>query len=296
MKSMKIIFFGILMIALEMAFYFDLQLNKPEPIQEISPYPGLYDSDENDRFEKVFNINSLPLEQLTGNGKNGSIIKTAGSLNVFQFGIAAVDNVDGDSFYINRSGKNVFNKTFERAGYFDESGLAAVKSDGKYGYINTKGEYVISPKYDYAERFYNGFAKVVDNGIMQVIDKKGNVVYQPKKADWFQLRDNFNADSSDTGDKNSKIDLSEQIKQFSHDRYPYVYNDKVGFRDGNNNIVISPRFVPVYAIDGTGGSLYLNTDYYNYSKDGYVFCFGEDDNYLVDRNGKIIFKMKDLPK
>ena len=50
-------------------------------------------------------------------------------------------------------------------------GLAYVKFNNKYGYINHKGEVVIPIIYDKADNFYNGKATVVLNGKNIIIDR-----------------------------------------------------------------------------------------------------------------------------
>jgi hypothetical protein len=42
---------------------------------------------------------------------------------------------------------------FDRAGDFGDNGLAAVKLDGKWGYINETGDFVIEPQFDDADSF-----------------------------------------------------------------------------------------------------------------------------------------------
>lgn len=55
-------------------------------------------------------------------------------------------------------------------------GMAAVKLDGKWGFIDTNGTVVISPKYDGAYSFSEGLAAVQSNGKWGYIDKTGAVV------------------------------------------------------------------------------------------------------------------------
>lgn len=55
-------------------------------------------------------------------------------------------------------------------------GLAAVKQDGKWGYIDTNGTVVIPPQYDGANSFSEGLAAVQKNGKWGYIDKTGNIV------------------------------------------------------------------------------------------------------------------------
>ncbi|WP_298425526.1 WG repeat-containing protein [uncultured Kordia sp.] len=61
-------------------------------------------------------------------------------------------------------------------------GLAVVK-DKNYscGYINKQGEMIIAPKYSHAHEFKEGYAVVQLNGEKILINKKGEVVLNPKK-------------------------------------------------------------------------------------------------------------------
>jgi len=53
-------------------------------------------------------------------------------------------------------------------------GLAAVKLDQKWGFVNTYGEWQIFPQFDYAESFHQGLAVVI-------IDNKSGYIMFPKK-------------------------------------------------------------------------------------------------------------------
>lgn len=78
--------------------------------------------------------------------------------------------------YIDTKGNWVIKPQFTNAGNFSE-GLAAASSDfGKSGYINKTGKFVIPPKYDYASEFQFGFAYVKINMFGGVyLDKNGKV-------------------------------------------------------------------------------------------------------------------------
>ena len=72
-------------------------------------------------------------------------------------GFAAVkknDPVSGRTVwsYIDSTGASAFGKVFEDAGPFTGD-LAMVKIDGKWGYINRKGDIVVHPDYDQAFSF-----------------------------------------------------------------------------------------------------------------------------------------------
>ena len=87
--------------------------------------------------------------------------------------------MNGKFGFINNKGEIAIPASFDNAYGFSE-GLAPVKSNGKWGYINRSGEFVIQPKYDGAEGFINGVAQISNyNGEDQsecYIDKKGNML------------------------------------------------------------------------------------------------------------------------
>lgn len=65
-------------------------------------------------------------------------------------------------------------------------GLAAVKKDGKFGYINTKGELVIPCQFDKACDFSDGLAIVMDDEYnIKILDIDGSVKSTPYKLDIF---------------------------------------------------------------------------------------------------------------
>ncbi|MGK7921863.1 MAG: WG repeat-containing protein, partial [Trichodesmium sp.] len=65
-------------------------------------------------------------------------------------------------------GKRVIQPEYDFAGNFSE-GLAEVRIDDKYGYINAANEMVIEPEFDNAFAFSNGIAEA------WVDDKKGYI-------------------------------------------------------------------------------------------------------------------------
>jgi hypothetical protein len=56
-----------------------------------------------------------------------------------------------------------------------------LKEDGKFGYISTKGEVLIEPKYQMAHEFYGDYARVSLDGKSQLIDKSGDVKMEAEK-------------------------------------------------------------------------------------------------------------------
>lgn len=87
---------------------------------------------------------------------------------------AGVAMRSGKYYIVNKSGKEI-TEGYDEISFFRE-GLAQVKSGGKWGYINPKGEVVIAPQYDVVWNFYNGYAWVTNKNQTGLIDKTGKLV------------------------------------------------------------------------------------------------------------------------
>ena len=69
---------------------------------------------------------------------------------------------------------------YENLTYFSKNGLAVAKRNGKYGYINNKGDIIIDFKYEDARGFKYDLAPVKINGKWGFIDESGNFKIKPK--------------------------------------------------------------------------------------------------------------------
>lgn len=189
-----------------------------------------------------------------------------------------------------------------------------------YG-LAVDGRIVIPPQYSYIDNFKNGYAVVENNEKFGIADTSGDIVI-PIEYDSaasaeaklyqsdIQLSDTYaeydNAQMNfEISDDNIMIDLSGSRL---YDRSVYgVFNsgnarwfvnaatslstDKIGVVDKNGNFIVTPRFNSLCDPEQPS---YSDRGWYHYSLDGYAFVFGDDDNYLIDRSGNIIFKMKDI--
>jgi len=98
----------------------------------------------------------------------------------FSEGLAMV-KLNGKYGYIDKSGKELIPFKYDLAHYLDlghnfSEGLAAVILNGKYGYIDKSGKEVIPFKYDLGHDFSEGLAEVVLNDKCGYIDKSGKEV------------------------------------------------------------------------------------------------------------------------
>ena len=67
---------------------------------------------------------------------------------------------------------------FELALPFSE-GLAAVRINGRFGYIDARGDVVIAPAFDLAGEFHAGLAEIRIGGDTGMIDRTGKIVVPP---------------------------------------------------------------------------------------------------------------------
>jgi hypothetical protein len=84
-------------------------------------------------------------------------------ISQFCDGLALVKK-NGKYGYIDRYGKITITIDFVDAFFFSE-GLAAVKYNNKWGFINTRGEVVIKPQWDYVDSFEHGLAVISNGGV-----------------------------------------------------------------------------------------------------------------------------------
>ena len=93
----------------------------------------------------------------------------------FKDGVACVDD-NGKFGYIDTKGDYVIEPKFECAMSFSE-GYAVFFEGEKCGYINKEGAVVLPAKYDAATAFENGRAKVKEFGKWSTIDTSGNTLW-----------------------------------------------------------------------------------------------------------------------
>ena len=152
------------------------------------------------------------------------------------------------SYPVNGESLMVIPPKFEEAQPFSE-GLARVKINYKYGYIDKKGNLVIQPQFDWAEPFYDGLARVSVNRRYTYIDKTGNFIIQPGK---YSLHGDFSEGLAPVGSSAwGYIDTrgNTVIKEKFREAYPFYEalaavntNGKWGYIDKAGTFVIQPEF------------------------------------------------------
>ncbi len=122
--------------------------------------------------------------QLTPWGNSGS---------EFHDGLLEIAVSDGK--YVDRTGKLVIDEGLYRGWDFSE-GLAVAMRDGEHlwGYINTSGEFAISPRFesslsDYVWSFADGLARIKVKDKFGFIDRSGAFVIKPQLLDAIDFND-----------------------------------------------------------------------------------------------------------
>ena len=97
----------------------------------------------------------------------------------------------------------------------DENSLILIKENDKYGFINTNGKTIISPKYDKADIFIGNYAKVLDDETYVLIDKNGKELFKSKNSNdieyikdynvWLILENLYDSNMNKLNSKNTMI-------------------------------------------------------------------------------------------
>lgn len=105
--------------------------------------------------------------------------------------VAAIGNymLSAKYGFINKRGKWFITPQFNAANNFSE-GKARVQLNGKWGYIDKKGKFLIQPQFALCYDFKNGLAQAsVKNNLWGLIDSSGKFVLQPE---YYNLTNVFN--------------------------------------------------------------------------------------------------------
>lgn len=173
------------------------------------------------------------------------------------------DGITEDGIITNAFIKNI--QRYKELGSFHD-GLARIGRNGKYGYMNIKGEEVIPCSYTDADDFSNGVARVRVDGKTKYIDVNGNDVPSP------------NTQSSGATNLQSSNEFT--IK---------VVNGKYGYADTSGKIVIPCKY------DGAKPfrNSYAAVEKYEYINGAPVMSDEYDPRWgVIDESGNVIIPFK----
>ena len=159
---------------------------------------------------------------------------------------------DGEAIEcINTSGKALFSLDGIEWAYNYHEGLAAVTDgDGKIGFIDEKGRFVIEPKYDKTGNYSEGLAFVSSKDETGYINKKGVLLFSTSPEKPYDFNDGmaiYNIDGSEYGfiDKKGSITIPFQFdfaRDFKEGLACVKTGGKYGFVNKKGEYVINPQF------------------------------------------------------
>lgn len=206
--------------------------------------------------ETSFSINGTPVQRLINLLPADSTLccdtSTSSPGYYFPYDLFQADGKWG--FRDSETGETVIPAKYESIG-LESEGLAPVKLNGKWGFIDKGDRMVIEPQYDYALSFSEGLAQVRNDGKCGFIDRKGNLVIPLAYDEVGDFHDGL-ASVSIKG-KQGFIDRNNQTviparydwdmwnssqSYFSEGIAPVKINGKWGYIDKNDSIVIKPVF------------------------------------------------------
>ena len=183
---------------------------------------------------------------------------------------------DKKNFLLDTTGKEISNKYDEMFRLID--GLALVKINtreelirGKFGFVNSKGKEIVPLKYDYADSFSEGLARVELNGKMGFIDTKGKEVIS-LKYDWVYdfvegfaiVKSNKKVGFIDTTGKEVIPMIYDSVDSFSEGLAAVKLNDKLGFVNSTGEVVIPFIYTSIQFSRFENGIVYVRDEAENW--------------------------------
>ncbi len=95
---------------------------------------------------------------------------------------------DGKFGFIDKTGAYVIQPKFDKADSFS-NGLAAAMENDFWGFINTKGEWAIKPEYDRVKMFNSGYALVLKDDQWRYIDTNGKKLETPSSEKYYDFEE-----------------------------------------------------------------------------------------------------------
>lgn len=186
--------------------------------------------------------------------KTGSIIIAPqySFVHSFQNGVAWVRK-DEHTFFINKKGDTVIDG-WKDCDFSFGNGLLAVKNDnGKWGYVDNKGNVIIEPYWDDACTFSNELAAVSQNDKYGYINTQGELLIEPAWDMAYEFNDSGiamvieNKDNAKIGFINEKGEYVIEpqytaCRGYGENLLTVCKNGKWGFIDVDGNTIIEPQY------------------------------------------------------
>lgn len=183
--------------------------------------------------------------------------------------------IDENFAYIDKTGKTVF----KQVGKDFQEGLAAIKINNKYGFMNKSGKTVIPPRFMNTEGFKNGFAVVsiapVNSSTNQTntyIDYRYGFI---NKAGTFTIKPIY-TEAQNFSESLAAVALY-QLPSTRFDRllswYGYTPSIKWGYINKSGQFVISPKYDNAYPFKDGTAIVKIGKKYATIDKTGRIIAY-----------------------
>lgn len=178
--------------------------------------------------------------------------------------------------FLNQDGEQ-WGPTYTDACMFSD-GLAAVQIDGKYGFIDTEGEFILQPTWEKATFFSCGLCSASEENKWGYIDRQGNWVIAPQFDGAYRFQREYDRAIVEKNGKQFLIDKTgkqigskwDKVYAFNREDETAIVesNGKRGLIDKNGNVMISAKQEDVrhamdgiiYCRDSSGNNHYRSVD------------------------------------
>ncbi|MBX9938102.1 MAG: WG repeat-containing protein [Candidatus Obscuribacterales bacterium] len=149
----------------------------------------------------------------------------------FSSGLTVISDLDDDNRegFINKEGKRL--KFSSNYVYPFSEGLAAAEKDGRFGYIDKSGRFVIKPQFKWAYSFREGRAKVMPAFVLD-------------KYIWSNSSRNLDGKLAFINRNGSFASglLVDEASAYSEGAAAVLINGRIGFIDKDGNFLVKPHF------------------------------------------------------
>lgn len=228
----------------------------------------------------------------------------------FTEGYAFVE-IDKDKWaYIDKRGNNITPWEDSFTGYnFFVDGLAQIKRDGKFGYIDNSGKTVIPCIFDHGSFFYGEYAIVQNDSKYGVINRTGNYVVAPKYKYINRIEDSYVFVQNDNNKKGVIDVFGNQIIPFDYSSIGYAgdsifiigisdklgLNRQYGFTHANGSIIWEIELEKAYGYKMGLASVKKNGKWGFIDKRGkLIIPFKYDDSRDFEEDGMAFIQLGNL--
>ena len=198
---------------------------------------------------------------------------------------------NGKYGFIDKEGKEIISCKYDEAIGFNE-GLAVVKKDGKYGFLDKKGKEVIPFIYSSANAFSNGLSAVGKDGKYGFINKKGETIIPFV----FDYAESFNGESTiaSKGDKSVIINKEGKIVKEFESGYLRDFSEGLAIYEKDENDELRYGYVDEKGNLIIPRKFYSLRGIYGIFEDGFasVYKYAEGKFGVIDKSGKEVLPFK----